>query len=101
MSDKITVKHDVKCAGLALARIVTGDAKLSQFGFNADAVITTCTATNVNERKLFATVVNAVASCLREKNDERPTASELRAALGDRNASVDLNALISLAKSSV
>ena len=100
VSDKvITDKHDVKCAGLALARLVTGDAKLNERGFDAAAVIKSCKSVAEDERKLFETIVNAVATCLREKSDERPSAAAFRAMLGDRNASVDLRALTSLAAS--
>ena len=91
----ITVKHDVKCAGLALARLISRDSKLQAPGFDAARVAKSYETES--DCKVFVTVVSAVARCLSEKLDDRPTATQFRALLGVRNASVDLSALCSLA----
>ena len=98
-ADVITDKHDVKCAGLVLARLISGDAKLQAHAFNPSAIIKECKLANEDERMLFATIVKAAALCLREELDERSTAAEFRSLLGDRDSLVDLSALCLLAQS--
>ena len=96
--DVITDKHDVKCAGLVLARLISGDAKVQAHAFNSSANVKASKLEAENDRKLFATTVQAITRCLSDNLDERPTAAELRSLLGDRDLSVDLIAFCSLAK---